>query len=559
MENDNKALPEGYILRSPLCSYRIIEVIGRGGFGITYKAEVVDSVGGHEDVAPGTLVAVKELYIAEYSDRGADFAVEFAAKGSKAVANSEKDFIREATMLNRLGTSHPNIVKVHEVFNANNTAYYSMDFLEGITLQDYIATKGPQPIRWALKLLAPLFDAVECLHANHMTHLDIKPGNIIMVEKDGVKRPVLIDFGLSKHYDEAGNSTSLVQNVACSKGYAPLEQYAGLATFTPQADVYALAATLYYCLTGAAPEIASELNPKTLKAALPQELPESAVLAIMQAMRKGKEHRTQSVAKFRDDLKKFMPSDKPRVRPVIVEPDKVITTPEETPKQEVKPVSEPEVKAGIKAHKAPRKNQRRSKRTIIIATLALIIAAGICLTGYMGMMSPTRRISRAIKNSDVAVLREFAEKDSVRAMIPLAKLEYMAGNLRASANTINQLGELGADLTPLANLRALISEKAYEEFNDFVASNIPDFYTQINEEVLDKGIALRAEADTVCILAGVEGKRTNQVFDTQLQRAYRSWVNRGDLAYEYDERKKCYERALEFVDDQWLRRRVERM
>ena len=510
-------------------------------------------------MAPGTLVAVKELYIAEYSDRGADYAVEFAAKGSKAVANSEKDFIREATMLNRLGTSHPNIVKVHEVFNANNTAYYSMDFLEGITLQDYIATKGPQPIRWALKLLAPLFDAVECLHANHMTHLDIKPGNIIMVDKDGAKRPVLIDFGLSKHYDDAGNSTSLVQNVACSKGYAPLEQYAGLATFTPQADVYALAATLYYCLTGAAPEIASELNPKTLKASLPQELPESAVLAIMQAMRKGKEHRTQSVAKFREDLKKFMPSDKPRVRPVIVEPEKVTPTAEDTPKRDVRPTIGPDEKTGSKAPKQKNKNPKRRNRTTFVAALAVIFAAAICIMGYTGMMSPTRRISRAIKNSDVAVLREFAEKDSVRAMIPLAKLEYMAGNLRASANTINRLYGLGVDLAPLNNLRILISEKAYDEFNAYVTSNIPDSYTAIDEAVLETGAALRAEADTVCILAGVEGKRANHVFDTQLQRAYRTWVSRGDLAYEYDERKRCYERALEFVDDPWLRRRVERM
>lgn len=561
MANDNKTLPEGYILNSPLRSYKILGVIGRGGFGITYKAEVVDSVADSADAGPGTLVAIKELYIAEFSDRSADFTVEFAAKGSKAVANSEKDFIREATMLNRLGTSHPNIVKVHEVFNANNTAYYSMDFLEGTTLQEYIAAKGPQPIRWALRLLSPLFDAVECLHNNRMTHLDIKPGNIIMVEKDGAMHPVLIDFGLSKHYDDEGNSTSLVQNVACSKGYAPLEQYAGLSTFTPQADVYALAATLYFCLTGAAPEIASELNPKSLKASLPHELPESAAMAIMQAMRKGKEHRTQSVAKFREDLKKVMPVNKPRPRQVIVEPVTVSTPADDNNSNPIEPTP-PSVKAkGPAAESSTRgkKKQKGGSKAKLVITLALIFALAIGIFGYIGMMSPTRRISRAIKNSDVAVLREFSEKDSIRAMIPLAKLEYMAGNLRASASTLHRLDELGVDLPSLQNLRNLLGSKAYETFHDYVKANIPDSYTGIDETVLEEGLVLRAEADTICMLAGIDGNRVNQVFDTQLNKAFRAWVYRGDIEYDKGERVKNYEHALKLIDDPSLRRRLERL
>lgn len=554
MENEKQALPSGYILSSPRHTFRIISVIGRGGFGITYKAEAVSPSG-------SGFFAIKELFIAEYSERKEDSTVEFSAKAAKAVASSESDFIREATMLNRLGTHHPNIVKVHEVFHANNTAYYAMDFLEGITLQDYIKQKGPQPIKWALRLLAPLFDALECLHANKMTHLDIKPGNIIMVQRGGRTTPVLIDFGLSKHYDDEGNSTSLINNVACSKGYAPLEQYAGLSTFTPQADVYALAATLFFCLTGTAPEIASDLNPKNLRSALPDELPEQAVLAIMQAMRKSKEHRTQSIEKFRSDLAKYMPTGE-RKKPVIIDAEIVEADVVEPQGEPEKKKAHPEKKVPAAPRKRPANHVKHKKKASPVKWIVVALSAAVAAFGifwYISWSDPTRRISKAIRDSDAATLAVFAEMDSIRAMIPLAKLEFMSGNLAEAASLVSRIDRMGATTDDISSLKKKIAEKAASEFNDFVAANIPGPYDNVDESVLEAGIALREEADSICSLMGMPSECVSRTFDTQLRRAYYRWVSRGDNSYDRDEMIRSYSRALDFKDDSNLRKRIERL
>lgn len=102
------------------------------------------------------------------------------------------------------------------------------------------------------------------LHANNVAHYDIKPQNIIIQQDEDGIRPVLIDFGLAKHYDEQGNATS-TGVAGYSHGYAPIEQIAGLRSFSPATDVYALAGTFVYCLTGHAPAPAVELNRDALR------------------------------------------------------------------------------------------------------------------------------------------------------------------------------------------------------------------------------------------------------------------------------------------------------
>ena len=110
-----------------------------------------------------------------------------------------------------------------------------------------------------LALMAPIVDAVAYLHRNRLTHLDIKPQNIMLATADdGSMRPVLIDFGLSKHYDANGNATSTVNTLACSDGYSPVEQYSGITTFSPSSDVYALGATMLACLIGKTPQKSTE-------------------------------------------------------------------------------------------------------------------------------------------------------------------------------------------------------------------------------------------------------------------------------------------------------------
>lgn len=110
-------------------------------------------------------------------------------------------------------------------------------------------------------IINPIIEAVQYLHGNRMTHLDIKPDNIMLShDENGNSRPVLIDFGLSKHYDKNGKPTSTINTLGCSDGYAPVEQYAGITTFSPSADIYALGATMWFCLTGMNPKRSSDLN-----------------------------------------------------------------------------------------------------------------------------------------------------------------------------------------------------------------------------------------------------------------------------------------------------------
>lgn len=249
------ALPAGAILNSGKQTYRIVRVLGSGGFGITYLAVSRQKVG---NITVPIQFAVKEHFMSDFCERDSDTLQIKTGPGRQTVENSMKDFLGEARRLQQVGNGHSSIVKVNEVFEANNTAYYVMEYLDGESLRSYVRSRGKLTVAETLDLLRPVMEAVDCLHEQRMTHLDIKPDNIMLAREEdsagnAVLRPVLIDFGLSKHYDASGHATSTVNTLGCSDGYAPLEQYAGITTFSPSADIYALAATVLFCLTGKDP------------------------------------------------------------------------------------------------------------------------------------------------------------------------------------------------------------------------------------------------------------------------------------------------------------------
>ena len=256
-EDFKYALSVGTLLRSPNREYRIEKVLGVGGFGITYK---VSATLVYQNVPIFTYFAVKEHFLKDACERDAGLAGVVYSRPSKArVEESRKDFLSEAERLNALSGQVDNIVPVSEVFEANNTVYYVMEYLNGGSLSDIVKAGGPLPEQRALEIIEPVARAVAFLHSHRINHLDIKPDNIMFkTTPDGSKIPVIIDFGLAKHYDGNGRPTSTVRVQGCSDGYAPVEQYAGLNTFVPQADVYALGATLYYMLVGKDPAIATE-------------------------------------------------------------------------------------------------------------------------------------------------------------------------------------------------------------------------------------------------------------------------------------------------------------
>lgn len=242
-----QALNEGSLLQGG--KYRILQVIGHGGFGITY-------LGVHDLL--GTKVAIKEFYIEDFSVRDASSAtISVATEGGREqVCRFKEKFLKEARNIAKL--RHPNIVRISDVFEENGTAYYVMDYCGGGSLAAAVKKSGPLSEERATRYILKVADALDYIHKNKMTHLDIKPANIMLDAND---EPVVIDFGLSKQYDaESGNQTSTTP-VGISEGYAPIEQYrqGGVGEFSPETDLYALGATFFKLLTGKTPPVASDV------------------------------------------------------------------------------------------------------------------------------------------------------------------------------------------------------------------------------------------------------------------------------------------------------------
>ena len=307
MEQWDDVLPVGSVLRSGKREYRVEAVLGKGGFGITYKVSAMEQVG---QIPVRVEFAMKEFFM-DGCLRDASGKVSTADTKGEA-ADGLKDFISEARRLNSLCGQCRNIVPVDEVFEANGTACYVMEFLDGGSLADYVKKHGALSVGAAKKILKPVADAVAFLHCNRITHLDIKPGNI-MFRSNG--EPVLIDFGLAKHYDRRGNATTTVRTLAYSAGFSPAEQYVGLKQFSPQSDVYALAATFANMLTGKTPPEAIDLEFSLNDWSVC--LPEEVRPAVVHAMAYSRKDRTLSVCDFVKELYGNEPSvvEKPVSQP----------------------------------------------------------------------------------------------------------------------------------------------------------------------------------------------------------------------------------------------------
>ncbi len=288
------ALRPGTLLQSPEGVYKIRDVLGQGGFGITYLATSKVKV---RNVMVDAFFAIKEHFISSMNERRGTTVIISNPNNTEDVQKSIEAFLGEAHRLNDLSGQNINIVNVNEVFEANNTAYYVMEYIGGKRLRDYVKEidGGKLTELEALNIIKRVGNALQFLHDNRMTHLDVKPDNV-MFRDDG--EPLLIDFGLSKHYDEDGHPTSSIKVAGLSDGYAPMEQYVGINTFTPETDVYALAATLYYMLTGKHPQVASEMNAARIHAALDGVASPHVVRAVCSAMATLKHDRTHSVREF---------------------------------------------------------------------------------------------------------------------------------------------------------------------------------------------------------------------------------------------------------------------
>lgn len=296
--NTTTSLAIGTILHGEAYDYKIMDVLGQGTFGITYKAKV-EMKGALGRLDSNMYVAVKEFFMKEVNGRENSSVTSGSTSNGGLFYYYRDKFEREARNLSTL--SHPNIVKVLEAFHANGTTYYSMEYIDGISLDKKIAQspQGRMPLTEAIETLKQIGAAIAFMHSRNMLHLDVKPGNVMM-RKDGTA--VLIDFGLSKQYTSDGEPESSTKVGAGTPGYAPIEQvsYHEGKGFPTMMDVYALGGTLFKMLTGQRPPEASEI----LNEGFPTDslrqlfIPDNIVNSISRAMAPLKKDRWQTVDEF---------------------------------------------------------------------------------------------------------------------------------------------------------------------------------------------------------------------------------------------------------------------
>lgn len=300
--NTTTSLAIGTILHGEAYDYKIMDVLGQGTFGITYKAKV-EMKGALGRLDSNMYVAVKEFFMKEVNGRENSSVTSGSTSNGGLFYYYRDKFEREARNLSTL--SHPNIVKVLEAFHANGTTYYSMEYIDGISLDKKIAQspQGRMPLTEAIETLKQIGAAIAFMHSRNMLHLDVKPGNVMM-RKDGTA--VLIDFGLSKQYTSDGEPESSTKVGAGTPGYAPIEQasYHEGKGFPTMMDVYALGGTLFKMLTGQRPPEASEI----LNEGFPTDslrqlfIPDNIVNSISKAMAPLKKDRWQTVDEFVNHL-----------------------------------------------------------------------------------------------------------------------------------------------------------------------------------------------------------------------------------------------------------------
>lgn len=285
-------LPSDTILQGG--RYRIVKMLGEGGFGITYLGI---------QIGLERQIVIKEFFMKDYCERD-EFSnlLYVPTSGNRDfVARFKEKFLKEARHIAKL--NHPNIVSIIDVFEENGTAYYAMEFAEGGSLADKVEREGCLSEEVATRYILQVANALKYIHQRNMNHLDVKPGNIMLNENDNV---ILIDFGLSKQYDVSTGHQTSTTPVGISHGYAPIEQYkeGGVAEFSPETDIYSLGATFYYLLTGVRPPGSLEISEDGLPIDLLQakNVSRKTISAICNAMKTRKKDRTHDISIFIQEL-----------------------------------------------------------------------------------------------------------------------------------------------------------------------------------------------------------------------------------------------------------------
>ncbi len=293
--NSSRGLQPQTILNG---KFLIGKIIGEGGFGITYIAY---------DLILNNRVAIKEYFPSELVTRDTSKGVQTSltiltsAKEEQYKAGIER-FVQEARNLAKFNNLD-GIVSVKEFFYENNTAYMVMEYIEGITLSQYLESHGNKlPYNQVIKMMTPVMDSLEKIHAGSIVHRDISPDNIMVSDNGAVK---LIDFGAARIVD---NTDQKSLTVILKHGYAPEEQYQSHGNQGPWTDIYALSATMYRMITGIVPQESTDRVLSGDKVVpvnkLVPEVPKRISDAIMHGLAVKASNRPQTISDFRSEMEK---------------------------------------------------------------------------------------------------------------------------------------------------------------------------------------------------------------------------------------------------------------
>lgn len=387
--NNNAALCNG--------KYRLEKILGQGGFGITYKAIMKETVSGSlGNLEVDVPVAIKEFFMKDTCEREEGTGkITVPSQGSRVLVELyRKKFVKEAKNLAQM--NHPHIVKVVDVFEENDTVYYVMQYLSGGSLSDYVKLHGALNEAIAIKYIQQIGSALEYMHQKHICHYDVKPSNILLDDKGGA---MLIDFGISKGYTEEGHQTSSTP-VGISAGYAPLEQYQqSLQDFSPATDVYGLVATLFYLLTGKNPPEASIVLNEGI-GEKPMNVSDTVWYAIEQGMNPRKKDRVQTVSDFLKMMNCMMPTIASEVltnqEETQVLPQKLSGNIDDTHEQTiVAPKKEENVEY------IDEDDNTSNSRKIFLAILAVLVIG--CVYAFMKCQGNNEAIDKAAPNMETTI------------------------------------------------------------------------------------------------------------------------------------------------------------
>jgi serine/threonine protein kinase/tetratricopeptide (TPR) repeat protein len=282
-------LPQGTELNS---RYVIETLLGHGGFGITYSAY---------DKVLNVRVAVKEYLPRQLATRaeGRTQVSIYSGEARKHFDYGLRKFLEEAQSVARFA-HHPNVVSARDYFEANGTAYMVMEYIEGVTLKEYLEKKGGRiSFEEAKGIMMPVMDALREVHQGGLLHRDISPDNIYITSSAQVK---ILDFGAARYF--AGEQSKSL-SVILKPGYAPEEQYRSSGKQGSWTDVYAVGATIYKALTGKTPPDALDRKEEdTLEppSRLGVSIPPPAEQALLQALAVTASRRFQSMGEFQKAL-----------------------------------------------------------------------------------------------------------------------------------------------------------------------------------------------------------------------------------------------------------------